>query len=787
MRIPDAIQPYMLSYSAEGATERARPGLTIAYVVGHELGHASTNRLLALARGQEVRQEIDYRVELQGGRLVATGGVTRATFTEARRESGSGDGLLASFSGLPAGGRNAFSLSAFSLRELESLKAVKSELEQELLTLSRSRSVHPGDPDSSSGVTLTQRAGAEFLPAGEPAGVLPDAGEEDAAEKGGPRGWTEEEGLSRAIRRLDGKIRELRYRYARMDAPLESGTARREEPPRDTKEGGDQETRLKNTLFTGAVDLIRREIPPVVLIDGFGSALRVRSAVAALREIRDRNEPVLAQRMRLHPSAVENRLADWDTLKDLLGELERSSTLLLGREGLTTKKAVSSDESVLTAAASSGSGEGSYSILVERLAAQHRVASDVFSDPSVALGLSGTITINDFSVSIGTADSLRTLAEKINWGEDRNRNGVLDYGSERDANENGITESGEDSDGNGMLDSWEDHNFDRKLDGGALQHGVNASLAGGRLILTSSATGKPIRFGEENRILKRLGILRYDTYPLNVTVKNELQAAVKSRVTIDGTSHEQESNELTEVIPGLSLSLKSSSSSAVAVSVGPSAEAALANIKSMVSAYNRTIEFLNDRIGFSGTLSRDRAAQGIRVELKHNATDPVDGQPAGFDSLAAIGVGTRGTEGGGIHELSLLNLYTSMRDGLKREVPVPSRGSRSLYASIDDPGITTHEDDTLSVDEEKLVSLLLKYDAEISRLFTGSGGVFLRLKKQLDRDLDTELGTIALRRATLGATGETFDYFQRLQKFSETLDSLNRREKVFSSTLSVIA
>ncbi|MFO0752752.1 MAG: flagellar filament capping protein FliD [Thermodesulfovibrionales bacterium] len=802
MKIPDTTQPYMLSYTAEGATEKARPGLSIAYVVGHELGHASTNRLLALARGQEVQQEIDYRVEVKGGRLVATGGVTRATFTEGRGRSGSRSGLPAYFAEAPDRAPLSASLPVSPLRELESLKAAKKELERELFASLRassranslSRRFRPGGPDaSSSGPPSEQERGTGAFPEEAAAGTFSDAGAEGSSGKAVSPAGSGEEGLSREVRRLDNAIRELKYRFGMMTAPLplSSGEKRREEPSPEQQEGAGQETRLKSALFSGAVDLIRREVPPVVLIDDFGSALRVQSAVDALRALRERNEPVLAKRLRFQPAFGENRLEDWNRLKDLLGEVERFNALLLGSEGLNTKKASSSDESVLTAAATSGSSEGSYSVLVERRATQHRVASDAFSDTSAALGLSGTITLNDFAVSLDAADSLRTLADKINWGEDVNRNAVLDYGPERDVNGNRIAENGEDDNGNGMLDTAEDLNFDRKLTGGAGQHGVSASLADGRLILTSSATGRAIRFKDDEGILKRLGILSYDTYPLQVTVKNELQAAVKSRAVIDGTSYEQESNELTEAIPGLSLSLHQVSSSAVTVSVASSADAAVANIKGLVSAYNRALEFLNDRIRFVRTFSRDKTAQRLRVELKHTVTDPVTeaggGQSSGPGSLSDIGVSASAAGMNALPELSLLNLYSSIKDGLQQEISLPSQGSRSLYARIDDLGIRTKEDDSLSVDEEKLASLLREDGAGMARLFTGNGGISVRLKEQLARDLDAGIGTIALQRAALGGAEGTFEYFQRLQKFNEVFDSLNRRERLITSTFSVIA
>lgn len=73
----------MRSYTGHGMIEKHPAGLTIAGVMGHELGHINGARNLALAGGATVISEnIELSVEFEGSRLVATGG--KATTVTAR-------------------------------------------------------------------------------------------------------------------------------------------------------------------------------------------------------------------------------------------------------------------------------------------------------------------------------------------------------------------------------------------------------------------------------------------------------------------------------------------------------------------------------------------------------------------------------------------------------------------------------------------------------------------------------------------------------------------------------
>ncbi len=78
----------MRSYTGHGMIEKHPAGLTIAGVMGHELGHVNGAKNLALAGGETVvSQNIQLNIEFDGSRLVATSG--RATTVTARTDPAS--------------------------------------------------------------------------------------------------------------------------------------------------------------------------------------------------------------------------------------------------------------------------------------------------------------------------------------------------------------------------------------------------------------------------------------------------------------------------------------------------------------------------------------------------------------------------------------------------------------------------------------------------------------------------------------------------------------------------
>ncbi|MBD3265917.1 flagellar filament capping protein FliD, partial [bacterium] len=77
------------------------------------------------------------------------------------------------------------------------------------------------------------------------------------------------------------------------------------------------------------------------------------------------------------------------------------------------KEAVSSNESVASATASSSAQTGSFNIRVNNLALTDQISSDLFTSPFDELNYSGNFIVNGSNISITASDSLSTIATKI--------------------------------------------------------------------------------------------------------------------------------------------------------------------------------------------------------------------------------------------------------------------------------------------------------------------------------------------------------------------------------------
>jgi flagellar hook-associated protein 2 len=758
MRIEDAGQPIMMSYFAEGATEKANPQLSVAYVVGHELGHASTNRMLAISRGEEVEQNITYNITMREGRLVATGGTTHATFK--KKENIKPDPK-------PLTNKKPDNIQpanpqppAIYNKHIQALKVKKEDLEQKLTNIKDGRDFaeslieEPLQQDINDPAIQTHSLG-DYI-------------------KG-----MEEERLKREIKDLEKEIKEQKAEETGQK-PL-SGAI--EDKGLKTEDN----TTLKGLVFMNSFRFIGNEVPPVLFIDGGGSAIKARDALEGLIAQKNMREPYIMKRLDFTPSFYQMKATAWDALGSRLTELYKANAPLLSSEGFNINTASSSDEDVLTAAASAAAAPAEYKIKVTQLAKAHKIESDSFTDTGTALNLSGTININDFEVAIKTTDSLYAIADKINFGEDLNRNNALDFGAETDADKDRLMDSGEDGNGNGILDTREDINFNNTLDGGSGKHGVSASIAEGRLVLTAAATGKAINIKDDNKVLRELGILSYDPYPLNPSFKRETQAAQKAKITVNGSEYEKDTNEISDAISGVVITLKEASDSEVTLTVSSSPDAAVSNVSAFVSEYNDTMKFLNDRIKFNKAFYEDLVAQRVRTDLKHNITDNVSGQPEDYDNISDIGIAATNTAKSSLDELAVENILKSIKQGVKNSLSMPLKGSGSIFSGIEDLGIRTKDDDTLEISGEKLQSALLTNNSDVSNIFNSEGGISNRLKTQLDRELDERLGTIVFQKAAIGDTAGNIDFFLKLQEMKTALNSINERGRIISTNISVTA
>lgn len=108
------------------------------------------------------------------------------------------------------------------------------------------------------------------------------------------------------------------------------------------------------------------------------------------------------------------RKSAWDKVKAAMAELSARADALRKHSTFTPRTAASSDEAVLKATAAAGAALGSHTVQVSQLAQANAIASGSFTSPTVALGVSGTVIINNISVSVSSSDTLYSLRDRLN-------------------------------------------------------------------------------------------------------------------------------------------------------------------------------------------------------------------------------------------------------------------------------------------------------------------------------------------------------------------------------------
>lgn len=243
---------------------------------------------------------------------------------------------------------------------------------------------------------------------------------------------------------------------------------------------------------------------------------------------------------------------------------------------------------VLQALASRFTSEGTYLIEVIKLAQAHVLASDGFLSATEALGASGTLTVNGKEIQIEEEDSLFTVADKINHAKVGVKATVLK-----------ISDS-----------EW-------------------------KLVLQSEETGS-INAIEVQEALEQAG--EPFSFGFNTVV-----AAQDAELKVNGLSVTRSTNEISDLIKGVTLKLLSESQGAViTLEVKRDQEAVISKVEAFVKAYNEVASFLKDQFtykqGEDKPLMADTSLRIIQANLGGLLLKKVEDVPNGYEFLGFFGV-----------------------------------------------------------------------------------------------------------------------------------------------------
>ena len=300
-------------------------------------------------------------------------------------------------------------------------------------------------------------------------------------------------------------------------------------------------------------------------------------------------------------STLQTQAGDLSSINGDLNNLATSVQALADPLGaLTSLSATSSDNTVLTASASSTAAAGSSDVVVNSLATTGTVYTDDFAGGANAsilpsgqtsgeiglqVGGSGGI-VDPIAITAGSNDTLTTLASSIN------------------SQNLGVTAS------------------------------VVTDANGSRLALTSQSTGSA-------------GALAITSNNTNLNFDAPTGGSNAS-LTINGVPYSSASNTITGAIPGVTLSLAGADpNETVQVAVGPDATQITNAINNFVSAYNQVIGDINQQYTINastnteGPLGSDTSLRDLQSSLLADAAYALPlNSNSGYTNLASLGINT---------------------------------------------------------------------------------------------------------------------------------------------------
>ncbi len=360
-----------------------------------------------------------------------------------------------------------------------------------------------------------------------------------------------------------------------------------------------------------------------------------------------------------------------NTVKEKLKTLQDAISILTDKEGIVTKKGVSSNESVLSISTTGSAPLGTYIFEVLDIARAHTVTGNSYASRSEKLTFSqGYITISGKTISVGNQASLLDIAQAINQDADIGQYvsaSVISLSSneyklvltaKQTGTTNSITFSAENNDiliSLGIVGQAQSDTFISTTDpitfttgnitinGKTINIGTSASLedivdainsdidisskvkasivdtgSGYRLAITSLIGSiDTIDFSGNNDALITLGVLNEDStvkYPNGTGVKTQLATDLKFSISgISGTVVRQ-SNKVRDLFDGVTLNINSTGTSIVTINYDTSK--AVSNIERFVNVYNETITYIRTKL----TEEREEGIDFLTENEKANMT-----------------------------------------------------------------------------------------------------------------------------------------------------------------------
>lgn len=336
---------------------------------------------------------------------------------------------------------------------------------------------------------------------------------------------------------------------------------------------------------------------------GVGSGLDAESLVTSLLEVE--KQPITT--LQSTNSTLQTKVSAWGTLQSLFSQLQTTASNLTASSAFAATTATSTDSAAVSVTTGTGSKAGSYAVEVSSLASAQFLASTGT--------VSGTGTLN-FTIGAAGATSPKTLQVDITSSEDS----MAKIAAK-------ITSAGKDLGISASVVS--DASGERLVIRGA---------SGADNAFTLSVTNDGDGNSSDTSGLSALAWSGTDSSAMKRT-----QTAASAQAKINGISVTSNSNTLSNVIDGLTLTLGKVTTSAASVTVSQDNTTITKNINSFVSAYNSLITQLRTQTAYdadtqtAGTLQGDSTATTLMRQLRNLAAG-TSGASSTYTRLSSVGI-----------------------------------------------------------------------------------------------------------------------------------------------------
>lgn len=346
-------------------------------------------------------------------------------------------------------------------------------------------------------------------------------------------------------------------------------------------------------------------------IGGLGSGMDIDGMITKLMAIESRPLYLLQNQQKLEQtklSAYGQLSSSLDSFKRAVAELQDTSKLI------GVKASVGGSDGLLSVSASNSARDGRYTVVVNQLAASHKIASGSFADADkeVALAAGEEIKISvgskTFNIKAESDMTLNDLADKVNDAKGGVSANVVN-------------------------------------DGTGYRLTLSSTDTGESNKITVAAVGAPTGAGVSK--------LLYD--PATVTAPSATQAgetakAQDAEVVIDGLKIKSASNTLSTAIQGVTLTLtKADKDKPQQITVASDSGGVKTALDGMVKAYNDLMGTVKSLTSFDmtgvkpgepakrGPLNGDATVRAIQSQIRAAFSTPVEGGGS-FKLMAEIGL-----------------------------------------------------------------------------------------------------------------------------------------------------